>query len=104
MQVPTVLRVGASLVDLVIVQRWNTDVGLSDRATYMLGYNIIYQVAVGSSCATSLLDSFGPLPTLASLPVLTVSLSDSLFASISLPTCPGLLCLMPLPILSTRLS
>lgn len=89
-QVPTVLRVGASLVDLVIVQRWNTDLGLSDRATYMLGYNIIYQVAMSSSCATYLFDSFGPVPTPPSLPVLT---SDALFASISRPTCPGHLCL-----------
>eukprot|EP00047_Mylnosiga_fluctuans_P003367 m.228796 g.228796 ORF g.228796 m.228796 type:complete len:516 (-) comp11791_c0_seq1:56-1603(-) len=43
--VPTLLRVAASLVDIFIVKRWNKAIGMSDESAYMLGYNIIYQVA-----------------------------------------------------------
>lgn len=42
----TLMRVLASLVDIVIIKRWNTVVGVSDTAMYMLGYNIVYQVPI----------------------------------------------------------
>ena len=48
--IPTILRVLASVVDIVIVNRWNEAIGLSDRATYMLGYNIVYQVGFHAPC------------------------------------------------------
>jgi hypothetical protein len=44
LQAPTLLRVFASLVDIVIVKRWNVEVGISDHGMYMLGYNIVYSV------------------------------------------------------------
>lgn len=36
----TLLKVAAAVVDVVIVLRWNARVGLSDKATYMMGHNI----------------------------------------------------------------
>ena len=42
----TLLRVAASLVDVVIVKRWNVHaLGISDKAMFMLGYNIVYSVS-----------------------------------------------------------
>lgn len=38
-----VLRSCAAVVDIVIVKRWNTTVGIPDTWMYMLGYNIVYQ-------------------------------------------------------------
>ena len=38
------LRVLASCVDIIIVMRWNTLIGINDHVMYMLGYNIVYQV------------------------------------------------------------
>mmetsp|Transcript_23089 Transcript_23089/g.53499 ORF Transcript_23089/g.53499 Transcript_23089/m.53499 type:complete len:338 (-) Transcript_23089:118-1131(-) len=41
-----VLEVFAGAVDLVIVKRWNmTVLGVPDEVMYMLGYNIVFQVA-----------------------------------------------------------
>jgi len=40
-----VLEVAAGMVDLVIVKRWNTKVGVPDAFMYMLGYNMVFQVA-----------------------------------------------------------
>eukprot|EP00123_Amoebidium_parasiticum_P021852 comp7493_c0_seq1/m.3156 comp7493_c0_seq1/g.3156 ORF comp7493_c0_seq1/g.3156 comp7493_c0_seq1/m.3156 type:complete len:624 (-) comp7493_c0_seq1:377-2248(-) len=42
--VTATLRIAAGLVDIIIIERWNKAVGLSDKVTYMLGYNIIVQV------------------------------------------------------------
>ena len=42
----TLLRVSASVVDIVIVKRWNVNkLGVSDKAMFMLGYNIVYSVS-----------------------------------------------------------
>jgi len=42
--VTTVIRVCASMVDVIIIQRWNTEIGVDDKVMYMLGDNIIYAV------------------------------------------------------------
>ncbi|KAG8458950.1 hypothetical protein KFE25_004284 [Diacronema lutheri] len=39
------LQVMAGAVDLVIVLRWNVLVGIPDEVMYMLGYNVVYQIA-----------------------------------------------------------
>jgi hypothetical protein len=38
------LQVVASLIDIVIVKRWNISIGIPDATMYMFGFNIIYQV------------------------------------------------------------
>eukprot|EP01134_Creolimax_fragrantissima_P000565 CFRG0565T1 len=38
------LRAFAATVDIIIVQRWNLVVGISDKWMYMIGYNSLYQV------------------------------------------------------------
>lgn len=44
-QVTTVLRVVASVFDVVIINRYNIAIGISDKVMYMAGDNILYQVA-----------------------------------------------------------
>eukprot|EP00123_Amoebidium_parasiticum_P008792 comp19027_c0_seq1/m.21424 comp19027_c0_seq1/g.21424 ORF comp19027_c0_seq1/g.21424 comp19027_c0_seq1/m.21424 type:complete len:612 (-) comp19027_c0_seq1:50-1885(-) len=38
------LQAFAGLIDIVMVERWNIAVGIPDKVTYMVGYNIIYQI------------------------------------------------------------
>jgi len=38
------IRVLASLVDIVLVKRWNLLLGIPDKAFYLLGDAIIYQL------------------------------------------------------------
>ncbi|EPY22690.1 biopterin transporter [Strigomonas culicis] len=40
----TFLQILASLVDLIIVMRWNTHIGIPDHAMYLCGYTIVYEV------------------------------------------------------------
>ena len=40
----TMIRVLASLVDIVLVKRWNLLLGIPDKAFYLLGDAIIYQL------------------------------------------------------------
>ncbi|CUF69498.1 ADP-ribose pyrophosphatase, putative [Bodo saltans] len=39
----TLLKITVSLVDIVMVNRWNRDIGISDEITYMLGDAFMYQ-------------------------------------------------------------
>eukprot|EP00298_Acanthocystis_sp_HF-20_P017496 c21763_g2_i1.p1 GENE.c21763_g2_i1~~c21763_g2_i1.p1 ORF type:complete len:538 (-),score=185.87 c21763_g2_i1:76-1689(-) len=40
----TLLKTFASIVDIIIVKRWNVAIGIPDEFMYMIGFNIIYQV------------------------------------------------------------
>ncbi|KAK7199245.1 putative pteridine transporter [Novymonas esmeraldas] len=42
--VTTIVQVLASIFDIIIVKRWNTHVGIPDRAMYILGDAIVYEV------------------------------------------------------------
>ena len=42
------IRVLASLVDIVLVKRWNLLLGIPDKAFYLLGDAIIYQLCCAS--------------------------------------------------------
>lgn len=42
--VSTALKCAAAVIDIVIIERWNIDIGINDHVMYMAGYNIIYQV------------------------------------------------------------
>ena len=43
------IRVLASLVDIVLVKRWNLLLGIPDKAFYLLGDAIIYQLCCAST-------------------------------------------------------
>jgi len=42
--VTTVLRGCGAIVDIIIINRWNTEIGISDKVMYMLGNNILFTV------------------------------------------------------------
>lgn len=42
----TMLKIVAAFFDLMIVQRWNTSIGIPDKATYIFGDAIVAQVAM----------------------------------------------------------
>lgn len=44
-QVTTILRVVASVFDVIIINRYNLKIGIGDHVMYMMGDNMIYQVA-----------------------------------------------------------
>lgn len=42
----TILKISASLVDIVLVNRWNVPAGVSDKVLYMFGDAFVYQAAM----------------------------------------------------------
>ncbi len=38
------MKVVASIFDVVIINRWNKSIGVSDHAAFMIGDNILYKV------------------------------------------------------------
>jgi folate/biopterin transporter len=42
--ITTFMKIAASLIDIVIVKRWNESVGIPDKATYLFGDAIVYQL------------------------------------------------------------
>jgi folate/biopterin transporter len=67
----TLLKITVSLVDIVMVNRWNKDVGISDEITYMLGDAFMYQ-------ATTMID-FMPAAVLMSR-LCPLGLESTMFA------------------------
>lgn len=41
----TILKITVSLIDIVLVNRWNTDLGISDKIAYMCGDAFMYQAS-----------------------------------------------------------